>query len=327
MIDPRYLRGLLTKYAIPVNESNPDTLADVVRKYQEFKQTNLLDCAAIATSLTVEQLMGDVHDPLVRKAVEMASPNFDLDAFHTKEEWMGLLNTVKGKYFELLVVEKLNAGQQVGDVLLPQGFHAKLAELSNQPGWDIEIHDSHDHISSYLQMKASDSTSYIREALERYPDIKILATSEVADHLGNTQMVLDAGISEQQLRDTVQLAVGYNDNLLGAFWDNFHPIIPLLIIASTQGYLLIVGKATARDAIEVGLARSTRALVMTVTAGTVNVMGGGLIAIPAAWLAGSWFTRMQSIGALIERSRHDSQKFAAQAKHYRHDFAVAGVAR
>ena len=116
MIDSRYLRGLMAKYAPPSDPENPDPTADLVAKYQAFKRTNLLDCAALATALTVEELTDGIRDPLIRKAVDMTSPNFDVDAFHSADEWMGLINTVKGKYFELLVVDKLNAGGQVGDV-------------------------------------------------------------------------------------------------------------------------------------------------------------------------------------------------------------------
>lgn len=324
MIDSRCLRALIKKYPAPINQINPDPLADLVRKYQSFKQTNTLDCAVLATHLTVEDLMSGVDDPMVQKAIWMTSPNFDLVSFHTKEEWMGLVNTVKGKYFELLVAEKLNAGEQVGDFILPDGYHAKLAESLTQPGWDLLVLDAHDRVSTYLQLKASESIGYIQDAMDRYPDIKILANSEVASHFEGSHMVLDAGLSEEQLRNTIELMVDPHDSVLSAFWDDFHPIIPMLVIAGTQGYRVMVGKTSARDAVEMGLARGARTMVMAATAATVKMLGGGLFSIPAAWLAGAWYTRAQSIDTLAAKVRGDSQKFALQAIYYNNAFPTGG---
>lgn len=322
MIDSRYLRSLMAKYAPPLKPENPDPTADLLRKYQVFRQTNLLDCAVLATALTAEDLMdgNGSRDPLIQKAIDMTSPNFDVDAFHGADEWIGLINTVKGKYFELLVVDKLNAGQQVGDVLLPDGFHAEVANSLTQPGWDMQIVDAEGRISSYLQLKASDSVGYIQEALSRYPDIQIIATSEVAGQVDDNHMVLDSGITEDQLHEAVQLAVDHHDNVLAAFWDNFHPLLPLLIITGMQGYQVMVGKATVRGAIEIGLARGSRSMVMALTAGTVKWLGGGWAAIPLAWAAGAWFTRMQSIDGLVDQLNRSARQLSCQARYYQTQF-------
>ena len=40
--------------------------------------------------------------------------------------------------------------------------------------------DPEGQLASYLQLKASDSVSYIHEALSRCPDIPILSTGEVS---------------------------------------------------------------------------------------------------------------------------------------------------
>lgn len=175
-------------------------------------------------------------------------------------------------------------------------------------------------MASYLQLKASDSVSYIHEALSRYPDIQILSTSEVAGHIGDHHMVLDSGITEDQLRKAVQLAVDHHDNMLDAFWDNFHPLLPLLMITGMQGYQVIVGKATVRDAIEIGLARGSRSIVMALTAGTVKCIGGGWVAIPVAWAAGAWFTRMQSIDGLVDQLNRSAHQLSCQARYYKTQF-------
>ena len=68
-------------------------------------------------------------------------------------------------------------------------------------------------------------------------------------------MVLDSGITEDQLRKAVQLAVDHHDNMLDAFWDNFHPLLPLLMIYWHAGLSGDSRQGDRQNAIEIGLAR------------------------------------------------------------------------
>ena len=91
----------------------------------------------------------------------------------------GFLSAWKGKYFEVLVRDELNAGEWVGDIHLEPGQTALLAESAIQPGWDLQIINSDGSVAQELQLKATESLSYVKEALERYPDIGVLTTDEV----------------------------------------------------------------------------------------------------------------------------------------------------
>lgn len=82
------------------------------------------------------------------------------------EHLQGFLSGIKGKLFELRYEEFLNDGN------LPDGYHAELANSATQPGWDLSIHGPDGHIAELLQLKATDSVSYVHQALERYPDIQ-----------------------------------------------------------------------------------------------------------------------------------------------------------
>jgi hypothetical protein len=137
-----------------------------------------------------------VADILAGKVAEWQIPSGVLDAFHAQypqsgtsfveavnhlrgdpDRLMGLVNGVKGKWFELDYVDLLNHGH------LPDGFTAELAQHANNPGWDIAIHDAHGHVAELLQMKASDSISYVKEAIAAHPEIPVVVPHELYEKL------------------------------------------------------------------------------------------------------------------------------------------------
>jgi DNA-binding NarL/FixJ family response regulator len=104
---------------------------------------------------------------------------------------IGHVSNIKGILFEQLYVDKL----------AEQGIHAEVFEATNHPVVDIAIFDDGEVVNE-LQLKATDSVSYINVTLEEHPDIAIVATSEVAAHF-DSEMVIDSGISDAVLEDAV----------------------------------------------------------------------------------------------------------------------------
>ena len=91
---------------------------------------------------------------------------------------MGLVNGVKGKLFELDYAGWLNHGH------LPAGWTADLAHHANNPGWDIVIHDAHGQVDALLQLKATESLNYVREAIAAHPDIDVVVPHEIYEKAG-----------------------------------------------------------------------------------------------------------------------------------------------
>jgi hypothetical protein len=115
----------------------------------------------------------------------------------------GLLAGVKGKLFEYEYVELLNSE------LLPDGYEASLAVDPTQAGWDISIIGPDSSVARVLQAKATDSTSYVREALERYPEIDVVTTDEVYSQLilsGSVEDLIPSGITNAALEEAVLAA-------------------------------------------------------------------------------------------------------------------------
>lgn len=104
---------------------------------------------------------------------------------------MGHISNIKGILFEQEVVTALNN----------QGLEAMMFEATNHPISDIAIMSDGD-IAAEMQLKATDSVSYINETLAEYPNIPIIATSEVANHIDNV-MVIDSGIDNEALTQVV----------------------------------------------------------------------------------------------------------------------------
>ncbi len=107
------------------------------------------------------------------------------------ESWTGHMSNIKGILFEQEYVNKL------GD----EGVEAALFEYTNHPDVDIQIFED-GSVAEELQLKATDSTSYINSTLAENPDIAIVATTEVASGF-DTDMVIDSGISDAVLEEAI----------------------------------------------------------------------------------------------------------------------------
>ena len=285
------LWSLSRKYAKASDEPAGEAFQRAFARFLKANRESLLDVTAAAASAHIDVGDGpeDV-DPLLLRAIYDTNPSlretswFSLDVAALQ----GAVNTAKGKYFEYLVVEKLNQGEQVGPLLLQPGQSALLAESMTKPGWDLRIIDEHGAALEYLQLKATDSVGYIRTALERYPDIEILATGEVAQ----SGLVLDSGISDETLRAQVGAGVDLADvSLSETFLEYFNPLLPLAAMAMYEGYQLSVG-TQSMDAFKLALARRSQRMVATQLIGAaVYALGGGYIAIPAALAGGLIFDK------------------------------------
>ena len=273
-----------------------------------------MDLAAVATSLAY--IDRDTLDPLALRAIEDTNPSFDPARIgeYSEQEWMGIANAAKGKYFEYLVVDRLNSGEIVGDLFLGAGQRAELADSLTQPGWDVRIVDEDGEAVELLQMKATNSVGYVRDALERYPDIRIVASSEVSGGLDANSMVLDAGISEREIADVLDttlrdLAPGVMDH----FWEAFNPLLPALVIAATQGYRVAVGKQDIREAFAIARDRAARGLAASAAGAIVKVVADSLtLGVGVSMLVGWCFDRSRNVDGATTLARNMSSRQKAR---------------
>ena len=140
-------------------------------------------------------VQGSVFDAVRRgyNELELASNDEILDYFAdvNPDAMSGHISNIKGIVFEQEVVNALNE----------QGMDAMLFEATNHPISDIALMSDGD-IAAEMQLKATDSVSYINETLAENSDIPIIVTSEVADSF-DSEMVIDSGIDNIALDEVV----------------------------------------------------------------------------------------------------------------------------
>ena len=101
--------------------------------------------------------------------------------------------SVKGIYHELLWVDKYNATHT--------GSYAEVFPETNHPGADIMVRDIDTHaVIQELQLKAVGTNAPVAEHFERYPDVPVAATDEVADRMAGDG-VIHSGFANETLRE------------------------------------------------------------------------------------------------------------------------------
>jgi hypothetical protein len=169
---------------------------------------------------------------------------------------------------------------------------AELASHPTQEGWDVVIKDSNGHVLDHLQLKATESLSYIKEALAAYPEIDVVATHEVFDRLdgsGVVDHVTAADFSNGQLTEHVQ------DQLqVAELTPEFHfPLIAFGIIAFQTYRSHKRGEITAMQGIRSSFKRGWQSSVCRGAAYAATLLSGEpLIGLPVAVLTRTVFGRL-----------------------------------
>lgn len=224
-------------------------IKDLYNHYASRKADTLLDSLTAAIGISTIVNSGSVDfdaiTPQMEEAFNLSFPNKTLQDLEglEPEQLQGIISNWKGKLFEVQVRDQLNNGEIIGDVMLDEGQYAQLAESVNQPGWDLQILNADGTVDELLQLKATESISYINQALEKYPDIDVLATSEIADL---SQTVHDSGISNESLNESLSSVIDSNEDFL----DMILPGLPFLIITVSEGRKVFVKKSDWDQAIQ-----------------------------------------------------------------------------
>lgn len=253
------------------------------------------DVAVLGGYSVADILAGQVHDsdidPEVIRAFHLQYPNaggfVDFVRSHSGDDdaLAGTICGIKGKLFETEYVEWLNHGH------LPEGAVAELASSPTQEGWDVVIKDSSGHVLDQLQLKATESLSYIKEALAAHPDIDVVTTHDVFDHLdvsGIADHVTVAEFSNGQLTEHV------HDQIQAAeMTPEFHfPLIAFGIIALQTYRSHKRGETTAIQAVKSGFNRGWRSTVCRGAAYAATLISGEpIVGLPVAVLTRVGFGR------------------------------------
>ena len=192
----------LTTLAESYPPEERDALFELAQKYRTRDEREVLEVAALAADVSLDDVQNlglePEANPQFLEAFGLQYKNVALESLRgaSEERLQGLANGAKGKYFEVLVRDRLNAGQRLGELELQPDQTASLAPSSTQRGWDLRIENEDGSTDELLQLKATESMSYVKGSLEKYPDIRVAAPSEIDD---SADEILGTGISNEQL--------------------------------------------------------------------------------------------------------------------------------
>lgn len=154
-----------------------------------LQKPDLRRSAAVVIAVTLQRLVDDasrfwaVEERLVLDALRRSSKalnNADVEelseyvAALSPDQLRGVTSNVKGIFHELLFVYAENTD---GDEIT-----GRIFEATNHPGADVEFIVNGETIGE-VQLKAVATATSIMEHLARYPEINILATTEIADKI------------------------------------------------------------------------------------------------------------------------------------------------
>lgn len=122
------------------------------------------------------------------------------------DQLKGIANNIKGIYHEELWVHQYNEANT--------DTYAKMFSATNHAGADIEIKDCNTHeVINVVQLKATNSVSYVNEHLDRYPNIDVMVTKETAERMTD---VHSSGINNAEITQKVNHDFGaMADNTVG----------------------------------------------------------------------------------------------------------------
>lgn len=168
---------------------------------------------------------------------------------------------MKGIYHELLYVHNYNDTKR--------DTYAEVFGATNHPGADIQIRDVETgELLEQIQLKAVLDASTVHGHLEKYPDISVLATSEVANRLADARVGNSGHGSQIPLQLGLKGLVVVADNSIGDRAGDA-ALLAAGIASARELFEMLQGQRDFPDAV-------TNALKNTGTAGTATLIAAYL---------------------------------------------------
>ena len=298
-------------------------LANLARDYENRSQQQILQIAGIAADVSADSILNlglePQSNPLISEAFQLQYPNVNQDSLvgASEERLSGLANGIKGKYFELIVRDRLNDGDSVGELRLGPGQVARLAIDPTQEDWDLEIVNLEDGaLVEQIQLKATTSMSYIKSALEKNPDIRVAVPSEVD---GVSDEILRTDISDNDLAAAVERQLGEQseDALIdmldqGVEWAfDAVPIVSGILVALTEGRLVLIGRSSLDESLQRGARRLGKSVGFSTLGATLVALDAGILSVPtitAARVAWARLTNRIAAGEYLQVKTSEIQE-------------------
>ena len=306
------------------------SLLGLAAEYRRRDEREVLELGALAADVSADDVLNlglePESNPQLVEAFGMQYPNVRIESLRgaSEQRLTGLAQGVKGKYFEVLARDRLNDGESVGELSLEPGQVARLAESPTQQGWDVEIVNQDGTLDEALQLKATESMTYVKTALDENPDIRVVVPSELEDEAADSAQLISTDISNASLKNEVgdqlgELSESGLENALdeaGELAFDSIPGISLLIIGATEGRKVLTGRATVEEAVRSGRGRMGKAFAFSTIAAAINATPAAPISVPttvALKIAEGRMSRRVELGEFLEARTAELQQLTHQA--------------
>ena len=306
------------------------SLLELASEHHRRNEREVLELGALAADVSADDVLNlglePESNPQLVEAFGMQYPNVPIESLRgaSEQRLTGLAQGVKGKYFEVLARDRLNDGESVGELSLEPGQVARLAESPTQQGWDVEIVNQDGTLDEALQLKATESMSYVKTALDENPDIRVVVPSELEDEGADSAQLISTDISNASLENEVgdqlgELSESGLENALdeaGELAFDSIPGISLLIIGATEGRKVLTGRATVEEAVRSGRGRMGKALAFSIIAAAISATPAAPISVPttvALKIAEGRMSRRVELGEFLEARTAELQQLTHQA--------------
>lgn len=200
---------------------------------KNIDKTLVLGALAKITFGNLENLNAD--DELVLQALRRAVPHTQTMSLEDIQEYLhdldedqlvGLANNVKGVLHEIQFVKIEN---EDGDEVT-----AALFTDTNHPDTDVILTNEQTGETIAVQLKATDSESYVNDWIVNHEEGEILVTEEIAEKMGlESTEISNEGLTAD-VSEFVEKMIELDDN--DSLWDYF-PGLPAISIAIAGYYL------------------------------------------------------------------------------------------
>lgn len=279
----------IREIASSYRRSSRRSLIEIGERYRRRDEREVLELAAIAADVGIDDLVNlgfePGENPQLREALDEYSNIGPDDLRGQGEEYLGkIVDGLKGKYFEILVRDQLNSGDSVGGIVLGDGETVSLAESARQPGWDLLIRDRIGQQVDILQLKATASMSYIKEHLEKYPDIRVIVPEEMGQFASNTPEVYSAEAMSlgEMTEDTKAHVQEWSESALtdamhhGAeFTLDSVPVVSIGVTVIIEGKRVLTGRSAVNEALRRGGRKVAQASMLTSAGAALTSVGVG----------------------------------------------------
>ena len=308
----------------PTQDRN--VLSKLSERYRRQQEREVLELAAIATDVSIDDVtelgLEPEANPQLQEAIDRLNVNLVDFRNASQAAQEGYVNSVKGKYFEVLTRDKLNDRDSVGGIQLEPGQTARLAKDVNQPGWDLRIEDGNGEVVEDLQLKATDSMSYVKEALEKYPDIRVVVPDELDEQASLRENVIASSISNEHLGQETKAQLGELSersmedlaDKSAEFGLDAIPLASAVVIAATEGGMVLFGRSTLGDAMKRGRGKLARAGVYSTIGTTLAATPIGIVAVPTTVALRITEGRIRNIAAVGDHMEEKTREIRRELR-------------